>query len=148
MPGATRFLPVSVSYAGGAAAGARADEHAVTANNRFARVVLSFADLAPPETWVRARLPARLGRGGDRRHRRRLRARRRRETDDRLISVEGLLHFPPDVLVALAGPRLVLASRELNRLRVVPRIVTGQRGGLALVSGRNDRPGACRATCR
>ncbi|MFE1602427.1 heparinase II/III domain-containing protein [Methylobacterium sp. ID0610] len=63
------------------------------------------------------------------------------ETEDRPISVEGLLHFPPDVLVALAGPRLVLASREISRLRVVPRIVTGHRGGLALVSGRNDRPG-------
>ncbi|MGY2050548.1 heparinase II/III domain-containing protein [Methylobacterium sp. JK268] len=63
------------------------------------------------------------------------------ETDGRPLSVEGLLHFPPDVLVALAGPRLVLASREVHRLRVVPRVVTGKRGGLALVSGRSDRPG-------
>ncbi|WFT79932.1 heparinase II/III family protein [Methylobacterium sp. CB376] len=63
------------------------------------------------------------------------------ETEERPLSVEGLLHFPPDVLVALAGPRLVLASREAQRLRVVPRLVDGKRGGLALVSGRSDRPG-------
>ncbi|GJD98242.1 heparinase II/III domain-containing protein [Methylobacterium isbiliense] len=64
------------------------------------------------------------------------------ETADRPLVAEGLLHLAPDVLAALAGPRLVLASRERQRLRIVPRVLRGQASGLDLVSGRNDRPGA------
>ncbi|WP_407524038.1 heparinase II/III domain-containing protein [Methylobacterium oryzisoli] len=64
------------------------------------------------------------------------------ETADRPLAAEGLLHLAPDVLVALAGPRLVLASRERQRLRIALRVLRGQSCGLDLVSGRNDRPGA------
>ncbi|TNC07572.1 hypothetical protein FF100_31875 [Methylobacterium terricola] len=39
------LLPVQARYAGGAGPGAREGEHAITANNRWSRVLLTFADL-------------------------------------------------------------------------------------------------------
>ncbi|WP_246153999.1 heparinase II/III domain-containing protein [Methylobacterium oryzihabitans] len=64
------------------------------------------------------------------------------ETRDRPVGFEGLLHLAPDAMVALANPRLALAGREQRRLRLVPRAILGQPGGLEVVNGRNDRPGS------
>ncbi|MEH3147169.1 MAG: heparinase II/III family protein [Methylobacterium frigidaeris] len=64
------------------------------------------------------------------------------ETRDRPVGFEGLLHLAPDAMVALANPRLALAGREHRRLRLVPRAILGQPGGLEVINGRNDRPGS------
>lgn len=44
-PSAPALLPVQARYAGGAGPGAREGEHAITANNRWSRVLLTFAEL-------------------------------------------------------------------------------------------------------
>ncbi len=44
------FLPVQARYAGGAGPGTREGEHAITANNRWSRVQLTFRHL-PAEAW-------------------------------------------------------------------------------------------------
>ncbi|TGE01777.1 heparinase II/III domain-containing protein [Methylobacterium nonmethylotrophicum] len=44
------LLPVQARYAGGAGQGSREGEHAITANNRWSRVLLTFRDL-PAGAW-------------------------------------------------------------------------------------------------
>ncbi|MGE7413773.1 heparinase II/III domain-containing protein [Methylobacterium tarhaniae] len=50
LPSEPVFLPVQARYAGGAGPGAREGEHAITANNRWSRVQLTFRHL-PAEAW-------------------------------------------------------------------------------------------------
>ncbi|MGX7707159.1 heparinase II/III domain-containing protein [Methylobacterium sp. Gmos1] len=50
LPSAPVFLPVQARYAGGAGPGARDGEHAITANNRWSRVQLTFRHL-PAGAW-------------------------------------------------------------------------------------------------
>ncbi|KMO29859.1 hypothetical protein VQ02_28935, partial [Methylobacterium variabile] len=50
LPSEPVLLPVQARYAGGAGAGGREGEHAITANNRWSRVLLSFRGL-PPGSW-------------------------------------------------------------------------------------------------
>ncbi|KQT53601.1 hypothetical protein ASG52_05665 [Methylobacterium sp. Leaf456] len=59
----------------------------------------------------------------------------------RAIAFEGLLHLPPETLVALSGPRRALARQDGGRLDLQPWTVTGQAAGLDVVIGRSDRPG-------
>ncbi len=59
----------------------------------------------------------------------------------RAVSFEGLLHLPPETLVALSGPRRALARQDSGRLDLQPWTVTGQAAGLDMVIGRSDRPG-------
>ncbi|SFL35098.1 heparinase II/III domain-containing protein [Methylorubrum salsuginis] len=66
---------------------------------------------------------------------------RRGDAEVRAVSFEGLLHLPPETLVALSGPRRALARQEGGRLDFQPWTVTGQGAGLDVVIGRSDRPG-------
>ncbi|MCF4129724.1 heparinase II/III domain-containing protein [Methylobacterium sp. SyP6R] len=50
LPSEPVFLPVQARYAGGAGPGTREGEHAITANNRWSRVQLTFRHL-PAEAW-------------------------------------------------------------------------------------------------
>ena len=63
------------------------------------------------------------------------------EAAGQAVSFEGLLHLPPDTLVALSGPRRAFARQEGGRLEIQPWTVTGQGAGMDLVIGRSDRPG-------
>ena len=65
----------------------------------------------------------------------------RRGAAGRSISFEGLLHLPPDTLVALSGPHRALARQAGGRLDLRAWTVTGQGGGMDVVIGRSDRPG-------
>ncbi|GAB6844633.1 hypothetical protein HNR00_000365 [Methylorubrum rhodinum] len=65
----------------------------------------------------------------------------RSDGPSRAVSFEGLLHLPPDTLVALSGPRRALARQEGGRLDFQPWTVTGQGAGMDVVIGRSDRPG-------
>ncbi len=53
---------------------------------------------------------------------------------------EGFLHFEPDVTVAIVNPRLAVGFHKKNRLRIIPRTLSGSFNGLTLENGRNDRP--------
>lgn len=61
---------------------------------------------------------------------------------DARIAFEGLLHLAPEALVALAGPRRLLAQQGKDRIDLVPLALSGQPAGIEVVCGRDDRPGA------
>ncbi len=65
----------------------------------------------------------------------------------RTIAFEGLLHLPPDALVALTGARRALAQQDGRRLDFVAVPLKGQAAGLDLTIGRNDWPHAMQGFC-
>lgn len=58
---------------------------------------------------------------------------------ERPLSIESLLHFAPDVTVAVASPRLSIAMHKERQLKIVPYCFIGSFNGLALENGRNDK---------
>lgn len=62
-------------------------------------------------------------------------------TDTGPVSFEGLLHLAPEILAAIASPRRAMAQSGLSRLAFTPLAQAGRVAGLAIVNGRNDRPG-------
>ncbi|MCP2079575.1 UNVERIFIED_ORG: hypothetical protein J2W74_000761 [Methylorubrum zatmanii] len=63
------------------------------------------------------------------------------------LSFEGLLHLPPDTLVALSSPRRALAQQEGRRLEFFAIPLKGQAAGLEVAIGRSDRPHAMQGFC-
>jgi hypothetical protein len=61
-------------------------------------------------------------------------------TSQRSISVDGYLHFDPDVTAAIVNPKLVVGFQGKSRLRIIPRITSGKFGGVTIENGRNDSP--------
>lgn len=60
------------------------------------------------------------------------------------VTFEGLVHFGPDIVAALAGPRRAMAQSGRARLSVVPVALTGRTAGLSLAIGCNEHPGGLR----
>ncbi|KQT09967.1 hypothetical protein ASG40_09600 [Methylobacterium sp. Leaf399] len=57
------------------------------------------------------------------------------------IAMEGWLHLGPDILAAIVSPRRAMAQHGRSRLAFTPIVQAGRAAGLAIVNGRNDRPG-------
>jgi len=66
------------------------------------------------------------------------------QAGDRPVTFEGIVHFGPDIVAALAGPRRAMAQAGRARLSVVPVALTGRAAGLSLAIGCNEHPGALR----
>jgi hypothetical protein len=58
------------------------------------------------------------------------------------IAFDGLLHFDENIAVALANSNLAVGFRNKNRLRIIPRVMTGHYSGMSIHNGRNDGPGS------
>ncbi|MEZ0169632.1 heparinase II/III family protein [Microvirga sp. TS319] len=56
------------------------------------------------------------------------------------ISFEGLLHFDPAIVVAIANAGMGAAYRKNEKLRIIPYRRTGQFSGIGIEIGRNDVP--------
>lgn len=61
-------------------------------------------------------------------------------TAGRPVSVQGFLHLEPEATMAIANPRLVVAFRDGERLRIRPHMLAGKLGGLEVLYGLDDRP--------
>jgi hypothetical protein len=61
-------------------------------------------------------------------------------TSHRPFTVEGFIHFEPEVMVAIANPQLAVGFRNQKRLRIIPRVFAGRLGGLEIMNGQNTRP--------
>jgi hypothetical protein len=57
------------------------------------------------------------------------------------IDFEGLLHFGENIAVALAHTRLAIGFRNRSRLQIIPHLVTGTFGGMAIQNGCSNRLG-------
>ncbi|MCJ2076013.1 heparinase II/III family protein [Methylobacterium sp. E-016] len=58
-------------------------------------------------------------------------------TADRPLFLEGFLHVPPEVVVALTDPQRAFGLRDGRRLSIVGRMLVGRFGGLSVTSGWN-----------
>lgn len=54
------------------------------------------------------------------------------------VSFEGFLHFEPEIMAAMASPRVILAIRRQKRMRIVPQSISGRLCGLELVQAINE----------
>lgn len=60
------------------------------------------------------------------------------------VAFEGLLHFSPEILVALGGPRRAMAQAGRARLALSQVAMQGRMAGLTLSNGCSEHPGAMR----
>jgi hypothetical protein len=64
------------------------------------------------------------------------------QTAQRPFTVEGFLHFEPEVMVAIASSQLVMGFSGQKRLRIIPHLVAGRLGGLEISQGLNTQASA------
>lgn len=62
------------------------------------------------------------------------------ETSERPVSMEGFLHFDPEVAMTLFNSHLVMGFRGDRKLRIIPRSVIGRFAGLQIIHGSNETP--------